>query len=233
MRTVSVAAAPSTVSPASRPELDGLAGFVVDVVDSLGAVGVGLLVAAENLFPPIPSEVVLPVARYVASQGRMNVVAAILAATVGSLLGVLALYAFGAAVGRDRLRQWIERMPLLDVADLDRTERWFDRHGGQAVLLGRCVPVVRSLISIPAGVERMPLRNFVPYTCSAAGCGTRCSSSRATSSVPAGRTSGATAACSTTSSWPASLCSPSGSWSNAFAAATAPDEDPSPERVPG
>lgn len=164
MRTVIVAAAPSTVSPASRPELDGLAGFVVDVVDSLGAVGVGLLVAAENLFPPIPSEVVLPVAGYVASLGRMNVVAAILAATVGSLLGALALYAFGAVVGRDRLRQWIERMPLLDVADFDRTERWFDRHGGRAVLLGRCVPVVRSLISIPAGVERMPLRTFVPYT---------------------------------------------------------------------
>lgn len=152
------------MSPASRPELDGLAGFVVDVVDRLGAVGVGLLVAAENLFPPIPSEVVLPVAGYVASQGRMNVVAAVLAATIGSLLGALALYAFGAMVGRDRLRHWIERMPLLEVADFDRTERWFDRHGGRAVLLGRCVPVVRSLISIPAGVERMPLRTFVPYT---------------------------------------------------------------------
>lgn len=136
----------------------------MDVVDRLGAVGVGLLVAAENLFPPIPSEVVLPVAGYVASQGRMNLVAAIVAATVGSLLGALALYAFGAVVGRDRLRQWIGRMPMLEVADLDRTERWFDKYGGRAVLFGRCVPVVRSLISIPAGVERMPLQTFVPYT---------------------------------------------------------------------
>lgn len=163
MRPVSVGSGGHFAAAAASP-LGGLAGWVVGVVDGMGPVGIGLLVAAENLFPPIPSEVILPVAGYVASQGRMSVVAAIIAATVGSMLGALALYALGAGLGRHRLRRWAERMPLVEVADLDRAEGWFDRHGGRAVLIGRCVPVVRSLISIPAGVERMSLRTFVPYT---------------------------------------------------------------------
>lgn len=85
-------------------------------------------------------------------------------ATVGSLVGALLLYWLGAAVGRDRLARALERMPLSDDSDLDRAERWFERHGGAAVLTGRLVPVVRSLVSIPAGVERMPLARFTAYT---------------------------------------------------------------------
>ncbi|MCY7400460.1 MAG: DedA family protein [Nocardioides sp.] len=144
--------------------LRGLAGWTVDVITALGPVGVGLLVAAEKLFPPIPSEVVLPVAGYSAGAGRMSVLAAWTAATAGSLLGALALYWLGSALGRERVRAWGARIPLVDVADLDRSEDWFARHGGRAVLLGRCVPVVRSLVSVPAGVERMRLRTFIPYT---------------------------------------------------------------------
>jgi membrane protein DedA with SNARE-associated domain len=145
-------------------ELTGLAGFAVDIVERLGATGVGLLVAAENLFPPLPSEVILPLAGYVASQGRMSLVLAIVGATLGSYLGALALYLLGAGLGRDRLRHIVDRLPLVDVPDLEKAEDWFRRYGSAAVLIGRCVPIVRSLISIPAGVERMPLWQFSVYT---------------------------------------------------------------------
>jgi membrane protein DedA with SNARE-associated domain len=166
-------AAPTTLSidrlPLGAPgqgstELTGLAGWAVDVVDQLGPTGVGLLVAAENLFPPLPSEVILPLAGYVASQGRMSLLAAIIAATLGSYLGALALYWLGALLGRHRLRRIVDKLPLVDVTDLDKAEEWFARHGRAAVLIGRCVPLVRSLISVPAGVERMPILQFSLYT---------------------------------------------------------------------
>jgi membrane protein DedA with SNARE-associated domain len=144
--------------------LTGLAGFVADTITTLGAVGVGLLVALENLFPPIPSEVVLPLAGFLAGQGQMPVVLVIVAATVGSVVGALLLYWAGAALGRRRLRRTADRMPLVEVEDLERAESWFDTHGGRAVLIGRLIPVVRSLISVPAGVERMPLVRFTVYT---------------------------------------------------------------------
>jgi membrane protein DedA with SNARE-associated domain len=145
-------------------ELTGLAGFAVDVVEKLGATGVGLLVAAENLFPPLPSEIILPLAGYVASQGKMSLLLAIVGATLGSYFGALALYWLGALLGRERLRRIVERLPLVDVVDMENAEAWFARHGGKAVLFGRCVPLVRSLISIPAGIERMPVWRFSVYT---------------------------------------------------------------------
>lgn len=158
-------AALTAAAPGSgTSELTGLAGWVVSVVEALGPVGVGLLVALENLFPPIPSEVVLPVAGYVASQGQMDLAGAIVGATVGAVAGAWALYGLGAWLGRVRLRRWLERIPLMEVDDLDRAEAWFDRHGGAAVLIGRCVPVVRSLVSIPAGLERIPQPRFLLYT---------------------------------------------------------------------
>lgn len=155
---------PLTTAAATGPELTGLAGWVVSVIEALGPVGVGLLVALENLFPPIPSEVVLPVAGYVASQGGMSLTWAIVAATLGAVAGAWVLYGLGLWWGRDRLRRWLERIPLMEPEDLDQAERWFDRHGGAAVLIGRCVPVVRSLISVPAGVERMHPVRFTLYT---------------------------------------------------------------------
>lgn len=145
-------------------DLTGLAGWVADVIAALGPLGVGLLVALENLFPPIPSEVVLPLAGFLAGQGRMPIVAVILAATVGSVAGALILYGAGARLGRHRLRRIVDRLPLVNLEDLERAEGWFDHHGGRAVLLGRFVPVVRSLVSVPAGVERMPLVPFTVYT---------------------------------------------------------------------
>lgn len=137
---------------------------MVDVVEALGPVGVGLLVALESLVPPIPSEVVLPVAGFVASRGGGGVVAMVVAATVGSVAGAWALYGLGAWLGARRLRALMDRLPLLDPTDLDRGQAWFVRHGGAAVLVGRWVPVVRSLVSVPAGVERMAPWRFTAFT---------------------------------------------------------------------
>lgn len=148
----------------SAAELSGPAGWVVDVIAGLGAIGVGLLVALENLFPPIPSEVVLPVSGYLASQGELNLAAAIVAATLGALAGALVLYALGAKLGAARLRAVVHRLPLIEVRDVDRAQSWFDRHGPAAVLFGRCIPVVRSLVSVPAGASRMSLLPFIIYT---------------------------------------------------------------------
>ncbi|MCI4062441.1 DedA family protein [Micromonospora sp. R77] len=145
-------------------QFTGLTGWVASVIDSLGGVGVALLVALESIVPPIPSEIVLAMAGYLSSQGRFNVVLIVLAATAGSLLGALVLYWLGAALGEERLKRWLDHIPLVDRDDLEQADRWFERHGRWAVLFGRVVPVVRSLVSIPAGANRMPLGEFVLLT---------------------------------------------------------------------
>ena len=137
---------------------------MASVIDSLGEVGVGLLTALENLIPPIPSEVVLSMAGYLASEGRVNVVLVTIAATIGSVVGALALYWLGYRVGEERLRRWLDRIPLVDADDLDTADRWFEKHARSAVLFGRMAPVVRSLISIPAGANHMPLGQFTLLT---------------------------------------------------------------------
>ena len=144
--------------------MNGLADWIADVVQSLGYVGIATLVALENLFPPLPSELILPLAGFLAGQGRLSLAGVIVAATLGSLVGALALYAAGAGLGQRRLRAIAARTPLVDAADVDRAAGWFARHGERAVLLGRMVPVVRSLVSVPAGVEHMPLGRFIAYT---------------------------------------------------------------------
>lgn len=160
MYAFSAAGPAGAVVGAGDSQLGGLAGWVVGVIEAWGPLGVALLVAAENLFPPLPSEVVLPVAGYVASQGGMSLAWAVVAAVAGALVGAWLLYGLGAGVGARRIRRWLERLPLMEPDDLDRAEQWFDRYGSLAVGVGRCIPVVRSLISVPAGVERMPLWKF-------------------------------------------------------------------------
>ena len=149
---------------AQGQQLTGLAGVAADVMEALGEVGVGVLVLVENAFPPVPSEVVLPLAGYLASRDRMTLWLVVVAATVGSVLGALLLYELGARLGRARLRRLVDRMPLMEVEDLDQAEAWFSRHGEASVLIGRCIPVVRSLISVPAGVEGMPRWRFTVLT---------------------------------------------------------------------
>ena len=122
------------------------------------------MIALENLFPPLPSEVILPLAGFTASQGTFTVAGAIFWTTLGSFVGALALYGLGAALGRARFRAVWGRLPLVNMDDLDRTEAWFDRHGRKAVFFGRMIPIFRSLISIPAGIERMSLPVFLALT---------------------------------------------------------------------
>lgn len=150
------------VAEAEQP--GGLAGLAVDVMDRLGGPGAALLVGLDNVFPPVPSELVLPLAGFAASQGTMSLLMALFWTTAGSVVGALVTYWLGARLGRDRVRGLIVRVPLMKESDFDRTERWFARHGTKAVFFGRMVPVFRSLISLPAGVERMPVWQFVSLT---------------------------------------------------------------------
>lgn len=147
--------------------LDNLTEWATGIVDRLGYLGVAMLVALENVFPPIPSEVVLGLAGYTASRGDAWVFGMIIAATIGSVVGAWILYGLSAAVGPVRLRAIVIRYGGwigFGEADLDRAESWFDRRSRSAVLVCRCVPLVRSLISIPAGFRRMPLGAFTLFT---------------------------------------------------------------------
>ncbi|MET0190338.1 DedA family protein [Pseudonocardia sediminis] len=136
--------------------------WVFAVVDRLGAAGIGLLIFLENVVPPIPSEVILPLGGFRAQVGVMNPIAVWAAATIGAVAGALVLYALGAWLGYERVHRLAgHRWFLLSSQkDLDRGRALFDRHGGPIVLFGRCVPLVRSLVSIPAGISGMPLVRF-------------------------------------------------------------------------
>ncbi|MEV5538405.1 DedA family protein [Saccharopolyspora shandongensis] len=145
-------------------QADGLVGWITGLMDTIGGPGAGLAVALENLFPPIPSEMILPLAGFAASRGTMSLLGAILWTTLGSLVGAVVLYYLGAWLGRDRTRAIAAKLPLVKVSDVDRTEAWFARHGTKAVFLGRMVPIFRSFISLPAGVERMRMPAFLVLT---------------------------------------------------------------------
>lgn len=145
-------------------ELTGLIGWIADTIEVLGAVGVGVLTLAEVFFPPVPSELVLPMAGFLAGQGRLHLVAAVVASTIGSTVGALALYWLANAWGNDRVRRVLGALPLMEPKDLDKAEEWFDRHDRSSVLIGRLVPGVRSLISLPAGFRQMPLVSFIALT---------------------------------------------------------------------
>jgi len=138
--------------------------WIHSLMDTLGAPGAGIAIALENLFPPLPSEVILPLAGFTASSGRMSLLAVLLWTTAGSVIGALALYGVGALLGRERTVAIAARLPLVKVADIERTEAWFLRHGTKAVFFGRMIPIFRSLISVPAGVERMSLGVFLGLT---------------------------------------------------------------------
>ena len=148
----------------AESELGGISGWAIRIMETLGAPGAGLAVALENLFPPIPSEVILPLAGFTASQGDMSLAAAIAWTTFGSVAGAVVLYWIGALIGRERIRAIAARLPLVKVSDIDRTEAWFGRHGRKTVFFGRMVPLFRSFVSIPAGVERMPMAPFLLLT---------------------------------------------------------------------
>lgn len=144
--------------------ITGVAGWMTGLIDALGSVGIGLIVVAETVFPPIPSEVVLPAAGYLAGLGQLGFWATVVCATIGSVLGALLLYAGGRWVGAVRLGYFAARLPLMSAADVERAWVVFERWQQPAVFFGRLVPGVRSLVSIPAGAKQMPLGRFVVLT---------------------------------------------------------------------
>jgi membrane protein DedA with SNARE-associated domain len=147
-----------------NPQLDGLAGWAVHLMDTLGGLGAAVIVGLDNLFPPIPSELVLPLAGFAASQGTLTLAGALAWTTLGSVAGAIIVYTLGLLLGRDRTRALLVKIPLVNGSDFDRTEAWFARHGTKAVFFGRMVPIFRSLISLPAGIERMAWPKFLALT---------------------------------------------------------------------
>ncbi len=141
--------------------------WAADFIDSIGLVGVALLVALENVFPPIPSELVLLLTGFNVSEGRFGYVGAVVAATVGSVVGAYFLYGIGRLLSEERLEKFLAtvgKMVGLKRKDVHKGFVWFERHGTAVVLFGRLIPVVRSVVSIPAGAEKMPLLKFTLLT---------------------------------------------------------------------
>jgi membrane protein DedA with SNARE-associated domain len=141
--------------------------WILNWIGSGGYLAVALLMLLENIFPPIPSEVVMPVAGIVAGHGNLNIGLVILFGTIGAVAGQLLWYWLGLRIGEDGLKRlarrhgrWLTVTPR----DIEKADDWFDRHGHKAVFLGRMIPGVRTLISLPAGLSEMPLRRFLIYS---------------------------------------------------------------------
>lgn len=142
---------------------DSIGQWAADVLGALGSIGLLFLMVAENLFPPIPSEAILPLAGFLVGRGELGGVQAILASTAGSVLGAFILYALGRWGGRAVVLRY-GRMLRVTEADLVRAEGWFERYGDAVVLFGRMVPLGRSVVSIPAGMLKMPVWRFTVLT---------------------------------------------------------------------
>ena len=152
--------------------LSGPADWATDVIEAAGYAGVGTLVALANVLPPVPVEVLLPLAGFVAGDGRLLFLGVVVAATVGSVVGALVLYGLGRWLGEARVRHLIKRFGWflhLKESDLDRAHRWFEHNEAKAVVIGRMVPGIRKAIPIPAGIAGMPIPRFAAYTALANG----------------------------------------------------------------
>ena len=141
--------------------------FITSILSDLGSIGVAALMLLENVFPPIPSEVIMPFAGYLAATGDLYFVNVVIAGTIGSVAGAFLWYWIGTLATEARLRGFVSRYGkwlTISEKDLDRSLTWFQRNGGKAVFFGRMVPGVRTLISIPAGMTGMGLVPFLIYT---------------------------------------------------------------------
>jgi len=144
-----------------------MAEWITNIIQSLGYLGIGLLMFLENLFPPIPSELIMPLAGFTASQGKMALVPAIAAGVIGTVLGALPWFYLGKILGENRIKQWITLYGAwigISTQEIDKSQQWFYRHGNKAVFFGRFIPGVRTLISLPAGFSNMPLPQFLIYS---------------------------------------------------------------------
>ncbi|MEX0588754.1 MAG: DedA family protein [Cyanobium sp.] len=152
------------------PSVDGLSDLIGAAVEAnplLGYGAIALVMLLENLIPPIPSEVVMPYGGYLVYQGRLELLPTVLAGLVGTVLGAWFWYGIGRMINEERIAQWLERRGKwlgIQVDDLARSRLWFNRHGAAVVFWGRLIPGVRTLVSVPAGIERMPQGPFLAWT---------------------------------------------------------------------
>ncbi|MHC6229585.1 DedA family protein [Arthrobacter sp. MMS24-T111] len=161
----------TTMTGAASPTdgLTGIVGFAARAIDTLGEWGVGAFTLAETVVPPIPSEVILPLAGYLAKQGSLNFLLVFATSTLGASLGALLLYWLGAKLGLDRSIRGLSKLPLVDREDFEQATDWFRRHGRSSIFFGRLLPGIRSLISLPAGAAAMPLGTFSIFTLAGSG----------------------------------------------------------------
>ncbi len=142
--------------------------LIIEIMNNFGYIGVFLLIAIENVFPPIPSEVILLFGGFMTTFTNMNIIGVIIASTLGSLLGAIILYYIGKILNKERLKKIITSKPgkllRLTPEDIDKADDWFDKKGNKTVFFCRFIPVIRSLISIPAGMSEMPMKKFLIYT---------------------------------------------------------------------
>lgn len=141
--------------------------WITETMQSMGYTGIVFLMFLENVFPPIPSELIMPLAGFIVTRGEMTFIGVVAAGTLGSILGALPFYYAGKLFGLEYLKAWTDRYGrwlTVSSDELDRGKAWFDRYGGVTVLLCRLVPGIRSLISIPAGMANMPVGIFLLYT---------------------------------------------------------------------
>lgn len=152
------------LAQAAEAPTGGLAGWAVDLVETLGGPGLALMSGLDSMVSVVPADLVMPLVGFSATQGAINLGAAMAWATAGSVAGSVVLYFLGMLLGRERAWALLIRIPGIKPKTLDRAEAWFGRHGAKAVMFGRMLPGIRALISLPAGIERMPLPKFVVLT---------------------------------------------------------------------
>ena len=142
--------------------------WIIEIMNQFGYLGIFLLIAIENIFPPIPSEVILLFGGFMSTYTNMHIVGIIIASTLGSLVGAYALYFIGKIFNKERLKKIVRgkigKVLRLKEKDIDMADEWFDKKGNKTVFFFRFIPIVRSLISIPAGMSEMPLGKFTLYT---------------------------------------------------------------------
>lgn len=165
MTVVSVLAASAPVCEAGGDGLIGsMTAWLVALMEAAGGLGVAIAIAAESIFPPIPSEAILPLAGFTAAHGGLGLVEAIVWSSVGSVVGALVLYGVAWLIGLRRLERIADAVPGVSREDIAKANGWFERYGTWSVVIGRLIPVVRSLISIPAGFNGMNILHFTGWT---------------------------------------------------------------------
>ena len=145
----------------------GLEDWVLSIMEKLGYLGIAFLMFLDNVFPPIPSEIIMPSAGYTAAKGELTLIGVIIAGSIGSLLAAALLYLIGRKIPQQQLFSLVERYGKyihIGVTDLEKSLTWFEKYGHRIVFFGRMIPAVRSLISIPAGMSNMPFRKFMTYS---------------------------------------------------------------------